>query len=61
MADSLQTRILGKVDGQSLHAHWWLSLYMYIYIYLVLHIFSALYQTKCPLDQNLIGHGVLMM
>ena len=25
MADSLQTRILWKVDGQFLHAHWWLQ------------------------------------
>ena len=25
LADSPRTRILGKVDGQLLHAHWWLQ------------------------------------
>ena len=24
MAHSAQTRLVGKVDGQFLHAHWWL-------------------------------------
>ena len=36
MTDSLQTRILGKVDSQILHAHWW-QLSLILDVHTLLH------------------------